>query len=111
MSADRATIKAALAGASSTPFWLDDPARPSPRSALSGRVECDLAVVGGGYTGLWTALMAKERNPERRVVLVEGESIAWAASGRNGGFCSASLTHGSANGIDRFPEEFDRLER
>src|SRR5262245_25601358 len=109
MGATSATIKAALAGASSTPFWLEDPSRPAPRRALSGRVDCDLAVVGGGYNGLWTALMAKERDPSRRVVLVEGESIAWAASGRNGGFCSASLTHGSANGMDRFPDEFDDL--
>jgi glycine/D-amino acid oxidase-like deaminating enzyme len=111
MSASRADLKAALAGADSTPFWLDDPGRPTPRAALSGQVVCDLAVVGGGYTGLWTALMAKERNPGRRVVLVEAESIAWAASGRNGGFCEASLTHGAANGRDRFPEEFDTLER
>ena len=40
-------------------------------------------------------------------MLLEAESIAWAASGRNGGFCEASLTHGPANGLDRFPDEFD----
>ena len=51
--------------------------------------------------------MAKERDPDRRVVLLEAESIAWAASGRNGGFCEASLTHGSANGLERFPDEYD----
>lgn len=104
-------IAAALAGASPTPFWLDHPDRPSARPALAGEVGCDLAVVGGGYTGLWTALMAKERDPQRRVVLVEAETIAWAATGRNGGFCEASLTHGPANGMERFPDEFETLER
>jgi glycine/D-amino acid oxidase-like deaminating enzyme len=106
-----AAIREALDGASSTPFWLDDPARPAPRPALSGQVSCDLAVVGGGYSGLWTALLAKRRDPARRVVVVEAESIGWAASGRNGGFCEVSLTHGPANGLDRFPQEFETLEQ
>ncbi len=100
-----------LAGVSSTPFWLDDSARPHRRPVLTGHGRCDLAVVGGGYSGLWSALLAKERDPSRSVVLLEAESIAWAASGRNGGFCEASLTHGSANGLDRFSDEFDVLER
>jgi len=68
-------------------------------------------VVGGGYTGLWTALLAKEADPGRRVVLLERGRCGWEASGRNGGFCSASLTHGLANGAERFPEEIDTLER
>ena len=45
------------------------------------------------------------------VVLLEGDRCGWAASGRNGGFCAASLTHGLANGIERFPDEIDTLER
>jgi glycine/D-amino acid oxidase-like deaminating enzyme len=49
-------------------------------------------------------------DPERSVVLVEGERIAFGASGRNGGFCDSSLTHGLANGLSRFPEELGRLE-
>jgi glycine/D-amino acid oxidase-like deaminating enzyme len=44
-------------------------------------------------------------------VLVEGRRVGWAASGRNGGFCDASLTHGAANGLARFGEEFASLER
>ena len=68
-------------------------------------------VIGGGFTGLWTALLAKESDPERSVVLAEGHRIGWAASGRNGGFCDASLTHGAANGRDRFPAEFATLQR
>ena len=92
-------------------FWLDTPDRPEPRPPLSGDGSCDLAVVGGGYTGLWTALLAKERDPDRDVVLVEGNRVGWAASGRNGGFCAASLTHGEANGRDRWPQEYDHLRR
>ncbi len=79
--------------------------------SLVGAEDADLVVVGGGYTGLWTALQAKEADPGRDVVLVEAATVGWAASGRNGGFCASSLTHGEANGIDRFPDEFDTLER
>ncbi|MCG2623300.1 FAD-binding oxidoreductase [Arthrobacter sp. I2-34] len=104
-----ARVAAALAGASPVPFWLDDPARPEPLPALAADTATDLAVVGGGYTGLWTALLAKERDPERRVVLLEGRRIGWAASGRNGGFCEASLTHGEANGHRHLPGEAARL--
>jgi glycine/D-amino acid oxidase-like deaminating enzyme len=68
-------------------------------------------VIGGGFTGLWTALLAKEANPGRSVLVLEGNRVGWAASGRNGGFCDASLTHGAANGRDRFPAEFTTLQR
>lgn len=99
-----------LADATPVPFWLDDPARPAALPALTGEEHCDLAVVGGGYSGLWTALIAKERNPSRDVVLIEGQEIGWAASGRNGGFCAASLTHGFWNGLERWPDEIRTLE-
>jgi glycine/D-amino acid oxidase-like deaminating enzyme len=92
-------------------FWLDDPTAPQPAPKLEGRTECDLAIVGGGFTGLWTALLAKQRNPTLDVVIVEARRSAAAASGRNGGFCDASLTHGFANGVSRFPDELDTLER
>src|SRR6478735_4913651 len=100
-----------LAEAEPAVFWLDDPAAPPAQPALVGAIEADLVVVGGGYTGLWTALQAKEADPGRDVVLVEAATVGWAASGRNGGFCASSLTHGEANGLDRFPGEFDTLER
>ncbi|HEY6313457.1 MAG TPA: FAD-dependent oxidoreductase [Streptosporangiaceae bacterium] len=93
------------------PFWLDRPDAPAVRERLRGQAACDLAVIGGGFTGLWTALLFRELYPERSVVLVEGSRVGWAASGRNGGFCEASLTHGAANGKDRFPGEFDILQR
>jgi glycine/D-amino acid oxidase-like deaminating enzyme len=108
---DARLIADALEGSRLSPFWLDDlPTRPA-LPTLTGRVHCDLAVVGGGYTGLWTALLAKERDPQRRVVLVEGKSVGWAASGRNGGFVEASLTHGEKNGEARFPRELETLNR
>jgi glycine/D-amino acid oxidase-like deaminating enzyme len=64
--------------------------------------------VGGGFTGLWAALLAA---PDEDVVLLEGDRCGWGASGRNGGFAEASLTHGLENGLSRWPEEMDELER
>lgn len=101
----------ALADAERKPYWLDSSARPEPQPRLFGTTNADLVVVGGGFSGLWTALMAKERDPSQDVVLLEGRRIGWAASGRNGGFCMATLTHGLPNGLDRWPEDIERLER
>jgi glycine/D-amino acid oxidase-like deaminating enzyme len=91
------------------PFWLDQAGAPAARPPLDGAIEADLVVVGGGLTGLWTALLAAEAG--RSVVLLEGERIAFGASGRNGGFCAASLTHGIGNGVSRWPQEMGSLER
>ena len=105
----QSVIDDALRDTSFAVFWLDD-VRRHEHPPLRGTVHADLAVIGGGYTGLWTAIRAKERDPERRVVLLEASRVSWAASGRNGGFCEASLTHGHENGVTRWPEEIDRLE-
>lgn len=102
---------AMVAQASGEPYWLDRPERPAPRRRLDTSVTTDLLVVGGGFTGLWAAVQAAEENPDRRVVLVERDRIAEQASGRNGGFCSASITHGLANGLDRFGDEMPQLIR
>ncbi|MFD0685992.1 NAD(P)/FAD-dependent oxidoreductase [Actinomadura fibrosa] len=99
-----------LVNAEPAPFWLQDSARPAPFPALAGEEQCDLLVVGGGYCGLWTALLAKERDPGRDVVLIEAREVGWAASGRNGGFCASSLTHGFGNGLARWPDELAELE-
>jgi glycine/D-amino acid oxidase-like deaminating enzyme len=92
-------------------LWLSDPDRPTALPALAGAVDAELAVVGGGYTGLWAALRAKERDPERDVVLLEAGGCGEQASGRNGGFVSASLTHGFGNGVERWPDELAELDR
>lgn len=90
-------------------FWLDTPdSRPSS-APLEGHTETDLLIIGGGYTGLWAALQAKERCPDRDVLLIEADTIAAHASGRNGGFCDASITHGLPNGAKHFPNEIERL--
>ena len=101
----------ALADAAPVSYWLDRPERPDPLPPLSGAHAADLLVVGGGYAGLWTALLVKEADPDRDVLLVDAGTCGWAASGRNGGFCAASLTHGLANGVERFPGEIGELER
>jgi glycine/D-amino acid oxidase-like deaminating enzyme len=93
------------------PFWLDRAERPATASALDGRAHTDLLVVGAGFTGLWTALLAKQADPGRDVVLVEGGRAADGATGRNGGFVSASLTHGFTNGMSRWPDEMLTLLR
>ena len=93
-------------------YWLDsDPLEPQPHALLVGDVTTDLCVVGAGYTGLWTALIAKQRNPEREVIIIEKKWTGAGASGRNGGFCNTSLTHGFANGYARFKDEMPIIER
>lgn len=101
----------ALADAELTPYWSDNDQSPDSNVTLVRHEHCDLCIVGGGYTGLWTAIIAKERNPARDVVLIDAATIGSAASGRNGGFMESSLTHGVANGQLRFPDEIEQLER
>jgi glycine/D-amino acid oxidase-like deaminating enzyme len=101
----------ALRDAAPAVFWLEDPQAPPAAPSLEAHIECDLAVVGAGFTGLWSALLAKQRNPALDVVVLEARRSGAAASGRNGGFCDASLTHGFSNGLSRFRDELDILER
>ena len=71
-------------------FWHD--ALPQPviaRPALPGDREADIAIVGAGYTGLWTAYYLKKSDPSLRIVVLESEYAGFGASGRNGGWCSA----------------------
>ncbi|TRW80982.1 FAD-dependent oxidoreductase [Mycolicibacterium sp. 018/SC-01/001] len=92
-------------------FWLEDAGQHTTRPALTASTTADLTIIGGGYLGLWTAVHAKRRNPAQRVVLLESHTLGWAASGRNGGFCEASITHGDENGQSRWPDEFDALHQ
>lgn len=106
---DDRLVDAALADSRLGSFWLDrTPGDRRPR--LTSDLTCDLLVVGGGYTGLWTALQAKRRDPSARVVVLEARTNGWAASGRNGGFAEASLTHGESNGRTRFATDYDALD-
>jgi glycine/D-amino acid oxidase-like deaminating enzyme len=104
-------VTRSLGDARPSVLWLDDPDRPAALEPLGGQVTTDLAVVGGGYTGLWTALRAKERYPDIDVHLIEAGECGWQASGRNGGFVASSLTHGFHNGMERWPDEMATLDR
>lgn len=64
------------------------------RAPLAGSVDVDVAIVGGGYTGLWTAYYLAERDPSLRILVLEAEAVGFGASGRNGGWCSALLPMG-----------------
>jgi len=105
---NKAALKS-INGVSSIPFWLDDPKRPEPEPELAKNISTDLLIIGAGFTGLWTALLAKEENPGREVVMLEASETAEGASGRNGGFMDASITHGLKNGVTRWPAEFPTL--
>ena len=105
-------VLSSLADLQPSLYWLDaDPLEPESHSALVGEVATDLCIVGAGYTGLWTALLAKEQNPKREVVIVEQRETGNGASGRNGGFCNASLTHGFVNGYTRFADEMAIIDK
>src|SRR5687768_6484023 len=98
-----------VADAIHSPFWLDDPARPAPEPALTKDISTDLLVIGAGFTGLWTALLAKEENPSRDISILEAGEVAQGATGRNGGFMDSSITHGFYNGLSRWPRELPIL--
>lgn len=100
----------AIADADPYPYWYDDADEPDSNPTLVRSESCDLCIVGGGYTGLWTAIIAKERDPSRDVILIDAHEVGSAASGRNGGFMDSSLTHGVANAQQRFPNEVNVLE-
>lgn len=71
-----------------------------PRDALPGDLETDVAIVGGGLTGLWTAWYLLERDPGLRIAVIEREVAGFGASGRNGGWCSALFPQSTA-GLER----------
>ncbi|MEU4436496.1 NAD(P)/FAD-dependent oxidoreductase [Micromonospora chalcea] len=71
-------------------YWLSSLDEPlTPRPGLPGDTDADVAIVGAGYTGLWTAYYLAEADPTLRVVVLEREIAGYGASGRNGGWCSA----------------------
>ena len=73
-----------------TSFWMArGDYEPQPR--LDGDHRCDVAVMGGGYTGLWTAIHLKDADPSAEVTVLEAEVAGFGASGRNGGFAMTMI--------------------
>jgi glycine/D-amino acid oxidase-like deaminating enzyme len=69
-------------------FWLST-LELTPRAPLPGDVDVDVAIVGAGFTGLWTAYYLAAADPALRIAVVEARVAGFGASGRNGGWCSA----------------------
>ncbi|WP_077033612.1 FAD-binding oxidoreductase [Pelomonas sp. KK5] len=92
------------------PFWLDSPAAPAVEPELRGERRAGVVVIGGGFTGLWAAIQAKEADPRQEVVLIEAGKVAHGASGRPCGIISTSIMHGLANAARVFPKDIDQLE-
>jgi len=76
-------------------FWLDTCGDDlTPRPPLPGSTDVDVAIVGAGYTGLWTAHYLRRADPSLRIAILEKEIAGYGASGRNGGWCSALFAAG-----------------
>lgn len=76
-------------------LWLDSyPGSLEPRPSLSDDEQVDVAIVGGGFTGLWTAYYLLSADPNLRVTVIEKEIVGFGASGRNGGWCIGELAAG-----------------
>ncbi|NHV26579.1 FAD-binding oxidoreductase [Burkholderia sp. D-99] len=103
-------VEAALANTKLFPYWLDNPTAPATEPELVGDVSADLLIVGGGFTGLWSAVQAKEQMPHLNVVLIEAGKVAHGASGRAGGIISTSVMHGLPNAVRVFPNDIAELE-
>ena len=92
-------------------MWLDGvPGELAPRPSLPGPIEVDVAIVGAGFTGLWTAYYLKQADPHLRIAVLEREIAGFGASGRNGGWCHttfpgsrelAAKTHGRQAVVDQ----------
>jgi glycine/D-amino acid oxidase-like deaminating enzyme len=73
-------------------FWLEDLGEPlTPRPALKSSTDVDVAILGGGYSGLWTAYYLLRQEPGLRIAVVDKEIAGFGASGRNGGWCSPNF--------------------
>lgn len=73
-------------------FWLETCGDDlTPRPSLSKSIDVDVAILGGGYTGLWTAYYLLRANPNLKVAIIEKEIVGFGASGRNGGWCSSKF--------------------
>ncbi|HEY7630837.1 MAG TPA: FAD-binding oxidoreductase [Thermoleophilaceae bacterium] len=74
-------------------LWLDQLPEPlTPRPALPGDLTCDVAIVGAGFTGLWSAYYLKQLQPDLRIAVLEAEVAGYGPSGRNGGWASSGIS-------------------
>jgi len=101
----------ALKDAIARPLWHDPEIMPERLPPLSSNETCELLIVGGGFTGLWAAMQAKERKPDADIIIIEQTFVGDGASGRCGGFLSTSVAHGETNTEAQFPGEAERLEQ
>ena len=87
-------------GCALSSLWNDTAPPATSYDALDGDTSVDVAIVGAGFTGLWTAHYLAEADPSLRIAVLEAETVGFGASGRNGGWCSAL-----------FPASLDSLAR
>jgi glycine/D-amino acid oxidase-like deaminating enzyme len=100
----------ALKNAKARPLWHDPEVMPEQLPPLAADETCELLIVGGGFTGLWAAMQARERKPDADIILIEQTFVGDGASGRCGGFLSSDLAHGETNVAHRFSGEAERLD-
>lgn len=86
-------------------FWLATRAKGAQVQSLDEDLETDIAIIGGGFTGLWTAHYLKELNPSAEVVLLEQGVLGYGGSGRNAGMISSCLDHTHSLAIQHFGRE------
>ncbi len=90
-------------------FWLETAGEEIvPRPPLGGPAEADVAILGAGFTGLWTAYYLLKRDPSLRVVVIEAETAGFGASGRNGAWCSSTFPVTPGELARRFGEDATR---
>ncbi len=87
-----ATYHRRVSDHASVSYWLESSGDDlTPRPGLEGSMDADVAILGAGLTGLWTAFYLHRRDPSRRIVIVEREIAGFGASGRNGAWCAPDL--------------------
>lgn len=92
--------------------WWQEIGIPPRRPALPGNVVCDVAIVGSGYTGLWSAYYLKQARPDLRIIVVEQQHVGYGASGRNGGWLTNSITGGREQYVKSFGSDAaERFQR
>ncbi|PSR33373.1 MAG: FAD-dependent oxidoreductase [Sulfobacillus benefaciens] len=91
-------------------YWLESCGDDlTPRPGLKGSLTVDVAIVGAGFSGLWTAYYLLQTNPSLRVVILEQAIAGFGASGRNGGWCTAEFSRSITSLVKRYGTDATRL--